>query len=294
MQSARTGSTRIYDFLAWAQVHRKQVIAGVVALLVLIVIGYVVHWKNKQTRLAASEALLTLVNQASSGTPAAGDSGPRPADLLQVAEQYSATTAAQRALLLAAGAAYRDGDYSQAAKLFGQFEQEHSGSELAPIAALGVATSLDAQNQTNEAVSAYEQVIAGHSRNPVANRARLGLATLFEQMDKPADALRIYDGMTGEAGFSELAFEASARRERLLLDHPELAPTPAPASTNAVSIPQIGTPTPSEGTATVDAAEAEAAPVPASVPTNSAPAEAPAPPTAATNSAPADAPPPAE
>lgn len=256
MQSAGTESTRIYDLLAWAQVHRKQVIAGAVAVLVVVVIGYVVHWNNKRTRLAASEALLTVLSKASPATPGAAESGPKPAELLQVAGAYSSTTAGARALLLAAGAAYREADYAQAAQLFEQFGREHSGSELAPIAALGVAASLDAQNQTDKAVTAYESVIGRHSGNPVADQARLALATLFEDTGKPADALRIYDGMADAAGFSQQAFEATTRRERLLRDHPELAP--APVVTNTVTLPETSIPVVSEEAAPVSTTNNEA------------------------------------
>jgi predicted negative regulator of RcsB-dependent stress response len=254
MQSAGTESTRIYDLLAWAQVHRKQVIAGALAVLVVVVIGYIVHWKNKQTRLAATEALLSVTSQASPGTPEAADSGPKPADLLQVAGEYASTSAGERALLLAAGAAYREGDYAQSEKLFEQFKSEHSGSELVPIAALGVATSLDAQDRTEEAVAAYESVIAAHSTHPVAGHARLSLATLFEDTGKPADALRIYDAMSDGNDFSQQAMEVANRRERLLRKHPELAPTTPTTTevTNVVTLPETSIPVVSEGEAEAD------------------------------------------
>ena len=252
--------------MAWAQVHRKQVIAGAVAVMVVIVIGYVVHWKNKQTRLAASEALLSVAMQVSGGGDDAAAAGPKPAELLRVAEQFSSTSAAERALLLAAAAAYRGADYSQAAQLFQRFGQEHPSSVLEPIAVLGEAASLDAQEKIPEAIAAYERVVARHSRDPVANRARLALATVFEEQDKPADALRIYDVMADEAGFNEQGFEASARRERLLRLHPELAP-PAPAVTNAVN---VASPPQEVGTTTL----VEAATAPA--PTETVPEDAPA------------------
>lgn len=236
MQSAGTETTWFYDLLAWAQAHSKQVIAGGVGLLVVIVAGYVVAWERHQQALSSNHALFAAAQ------PASPDEKPSVSALLQVADQYPGTSVAERALLLAAGRAYEEGNYAEAEKHFRAHREQFPDSLFAPIAALGVASSLDAQDKVDEAVTAYEQTIATWSHDPVADRARLALATLYEDQDQPADALRVYDQMTDSMTFSEASFQATTRRQQLLAQHPELAPEPtnappaaavAPVTTNA-------------------------------------------------------------
>lgn len=225
MQTAGTESTWFYELLAWVQEHSKQVIAGSIAVLAAIFLGYTYNWHLEQQELAASSALLKAAQPADNELPA-------PAELARVADDYGSTTAAERAVLLEASAYYQAGQYSEARQAFERFAREQPGSLLAPIAALGAAACLDAQQQETEAVTAYQQVIARYPEEAVAGRARLNLAAIYLAQDNPAEALKLYDQLTEGAGFSTTAMQAMSRREELLQAHPELAPAPtnAPAA----------------------------------------------------------------
>jgi predicted negative regulator of RcsB-dependent stress response len=267
MQSAETESTWFYDLLAWVDKNRKPVIAGGVTLLVLIVAGYVLNWKHQQTIRAANHALLAVSQRADSD-----QNPPAPADFLKIAEEYAGTSVADRALLLAAGRAYTDGNYTEAEKQFRAHLKKYPNSVFAPIASLGVAASLDAQDKVKEAIAAYEQTIATYSDDPAADRARLALATLYEDQNQPKEALRLYDQMTDNAGFSRMAFEATTRRQQLLAQHPELAPPPTNAVPAAVIAP-AATNAPASATNTVASTNSASAPKTATeAPSTNAPA----------------------
>ena len=276
MQSAETESTWFYDLLAWVDKNRKPVIAGGVTLLVLIVAGYVLNWKHQQTIRAANHALLAVSQRADSD-----QNPPAPADFLKIAEEYAGTSVADRALLLAAGRAYTDGNYTEAEKQFRAHLKKYPNSVFAPIASLGVAASLDAQDKVKEAIAAYEQTIATYSDDPAADRARLALATLYEDQNQPKEALRLYDQMTDNAGFSRMAFEATTRRQQLLAQHPELAPPPTNAAPAAVIAPAATNAPASATNAVTDTNSASAPKTAAETPSTNAPA-------ANSNAAPAD------
>lgn len=252
MQTAGSESTWFYELLAWVQDHTKQVIAGGVAVVAAIFLGYTYQWHSEQQELAASTALLEV-------TQTSGEKLPAPGSLARVAEEYGSTSAAERALLLEAASLYETGEYASAQQAFDRFVQEQSGSLLAPIAALGAAASLDAQAQEAEAIAAYQKVISAYPDQPVAGRARLNLAAIYAAQDKPAEALKLYDQLTQGTGFSSAAMQAMSRRQELLAAHPELAPQP----TNETSA--VIAPTPPPAPSTNDAVTEPPAEAPAAV-----------------------------
>lgn len=220
-------STWFYEALAWLELNRKQVIAGALLVLAIIVAGYIYDWHRKTTQREAERALFALKDR-----PGTEDStrGPAASDLLKVAESHPGTSAAQRALLLAASDLFDEQKYPEAQAKFEQFIANYSNSPLAPIAALGIASCLDAQDKIEEAMSAYQRVINQFPAEPAAARARLHLAIIHEQKNQPDQALRLYDELNKPNVFGSVAAEAANRRERLLRKHPELVATAQPAA----------------------------------------------------------------
>lgn len=225
MRPETAESTWLYEFLAWLELNKKRVLVGAGAVLLLIVALYVYFWQRQQSELEASSALLTLKALAESeeDTPA------NAADFLKVAVAHRSTQAGERALLLAAGALYREGRYAEAQAQFEAFARAAGGSTLAPIAALGIAACLDAQDKVDAALGSYQGLVNQYPADPASARARLNMAALYEAKNQPEQALKLYDELTASAsGMSGTSMDAMRRRQALLQKHPELAPTNAP------------------------------------------------------------------
>ncbi len=234
MHPESSESTWIYEALAWIELNRKWLIGGGVVVLAIIVGGYIYDWHAKHVELEANKALFALESRAG------GQDQPSPlsaTDLLAIVSEHAGTSAAQRALLLAAGDMYAQGKYAESHAQFEKFVAQHSSSPLAPTAALGIASCLDAQDKLDQAIVAYQRLITRHPAEPAAARARLNLALIHETRNQPDQALRLYDELNKPNTYGAVATEASRRRERLLLKNPQLAPTNATATTTVVKPP---------------------------------------------------------
>ncbi|HNQ89152.1 MAG TPA: tetratricopeptide repeat protein [Verrucomicrobiota bacterium] len=240
MQPEITESTWFYEFLAWLELNKQRVIWGSVAVLALIVVVYVYRWHIQQTEVDANRALFAI---RPSATPEGSTLVPV-GDLLKVAQEYPSTSAGERALLLAAGNLYAEGRYAEAQTRFEEFRKQHAGSLLAPVAALGVASSLDALDKMDEALGAYQGIVNQYPTESVAARAQLAMGAIYESKNQPDQAFRVYDELSRLAGAGQAAMQAAMHKELLLQQYPKLAVTnasaiattvvkPAPAPTNA-------------------------------------------------------------
>lgn len=226
MHPEQQESTGLYEALAWLELHRKQVIRGAVAILAIVVALYVYFWMRHQGELKANQAVLAL----EPGEPGADNPGATAGDFLKVADAHGSTTAAARALLLAAGELFREGKYAEARSHFERAGAADSSGILAPMAALGAAACLDAQNQPDAAITAYQQVIARYPDEPAAARARLAIAGLHEARGDWEAALKLYEALQSSPNPGQASMEAAGRKETILKLHPELARTNAVAS----------------------------------------------------------------
>lgn len=234
MSSDITDTTWFYEYLAWAETHKKQIIATVVGVaIVALVISYAV-WRKGQTAMAANEALLKITTSAIMGEK---ESTPSAEAYLRVADEYPSTLAGGRALLLGAGALYNEGKYAQALEQFRKFQKEYGHPDLDPIAAFGVASALDAQNKVDEAIQAYQEVIRQYGKESVAAQARLALGRLQESKNQPEQALKLYDELLKDAAPSTWSNEAQEQRERLLARFPNLAPKVDVSASAATNVP---------------------------------------------------------
>jgi hypothetical protein len=106
MSGEITESTRFYDFLAWLEINRKQIVTGaVVVALLAVAVSYYVYSKN-QRELAANAALLKVglpIGSAEQATP------PSAQAYFKVADEYPSTMAGQRSRLFGAGALFAEG-----------------------------------------------------------------------------------------------------------------------------------------------------------------------------------------
>ncbi|MCC7376812.1 MAG: tetratricopeptide repeat protein [Verrucomicrobiales bacterium] len=215
---------RLLNVLAWLEIHRNQLVAGFVGLL--LVVGVVFLWRHfrSEREARANAALLELRARPDAGE----DAGPKAADFLKVAEEHASTSAAPRARLLAAGAYFAENKYTEAQAEFERVLSSEGSGPLAAQAAFGVAASLDAQDKQDQAIAKYQEVINQFPEESVAAQARLALARIQESRQQSATALRLYDELVREREPGPFSQQAVSQREALLKKHPELA-----ASTNA-------------------------------------------------------------
>jgi predicted negative regulator of RcsB-dependent stress response len=220
MESDITESALLYKLWAWGDKNRKQLLWGLVAVIIvgLGVAFWLAHSSQEQND--ANDALSKLMNHAAS--PTAPEASPEA--LLKLSSDYPGTDAGQRALLIAAGDFFADGKYDQAQAQFQKFQQQYSGSPLVPQAALGVAACYDAQGKTNDAVSAYQGVADRYPNDNVSSQAKLDLARLLEAQGKFKEARSNLEDVTH--GFpGTISQEANELLRELNAAHPELQPT---------------------------------------------------------------------
>ncbi|HWC61709.1 MAG TPA: tetratricopeptide repeat protein [Verrucomicrobiae bacterium] len=236
MESDVTQSALFYKTWAWADKNRKQLLYGLIGLVVvgIILAFYLAHASEKQTD--ANDALSKLT--ASSVLPNAPQ--PTPDALLKVNSDYPDTDAGQRALLLAAGDLFASGKYDIALAQFQKFIQNYANSPLVAQAALGAASCSDALGKTNDAIAGYQSVADRYTLQNVAPQARLGLARLLEAQGKFKEArAQLEEASRSYPG--TVSSEAVSRLQELLAAHPELnaavppAGVPAGALTNSSS-----------------------------------------------------------
>lgn len=204
--------------LNWFDANRQKLIKlAIVAAIGALVVSYYV-WNSNQQETNASAALSDV-------KPGAGAAD----DYLKLASRYPKTTAAPRAVLLAAGDLFATGNYSKAQAQFERLLGEYTDSPFRVQALLGVAASLDAQGNAADATSRYSDIIQRYSKDSAAAQAKSALARLHEAAGKPELALALYEDLQKTEAYNSFGLEANIRRLALLAKHPELAKTKAPA-----------------------------------------------------------------
>lgn len=245
MQSGSSGSARLYDLLGWLEKNKTPVLAAIV-ILAAVILTIAIKRANEETgELEANRAFFGLSVESMANEDSEGAS---PRDFLQVAEQHSGTPAGSLSRLMAARGYFLEGNYDKAQETFSQFLTENPHHDLAPIAALGIAASLESKNLLQKALTEYRQVTTRYPEQPAAAQARFAIGRLQEALDKPEQAVAEYDQLAESEKSPYWAQQARTRREQLYKKFPELKPE-EPAAT----------PEASEESATTQPAETEPA-----------------------------------
>lgn len=212
------------DLLAWFEVNKQKIAVATVALLGLVVVAMVVRHFQKEGQQAASAELLAVKTpwNAPTNTPP-----PAASEYVKVAANHAGKPTAARALVLAGGAYYAEGKYSEAETTFRKCVNEHAGHPLIPQAQYGIAASLEAQGKLDEAIAAYLNVSTTYGKSSaVADDAKLALARIYEARSQPEQALRLYNELAPqfdpEGGVTGGRGEAVGLKADLLKKHPEL------------------------------------------------------------------------
>jgi len=222
MESDLTESALFYKLWAWGDKNRKQLLYGVIAIVVLGIIAafWIAHANQKQKD--ANSALAALTSQ-TIANPAAT---PTPDALLKVNSDYPNSEAGQRALLLAAGDLFTAGKYDVAMTHFQNFLKDYNSSPFASQAALGLASCYDATGKTNDAISGYQGVVDRYPNQNVVAQAKLRLGVLQEAQGKYREARAALEDLARTFQGTMIGSEAMARLQELNTAHPEAAAAP--------------------------------------------------------------------
>jgi len=226
MSSQATESTRLIDFLAWVEVHKKKLLIGAAVVGVAMAAYSIYKWHRNE---AEAEAIAAFYKIQSPASQAESPGGPGAQAFLQVARMHPGTSAGAQALLFGAEGLFRENKFAEAKQEFENFLRTYPDHPVSSTSALGIAVCLDAMGKPDEALAAYQDVVNRYAGSAVASQAKLGLARLYESKGDLAQTLRIYDELARPTASSAWAGEASARREQLVAHHPELAKTNPPA-----------------------------------------------------------------
>ncbi len=215
--------------IAWFDTHMKPVIGFAIAAVVVGLVTWFVVWESAQKSNAAGDALSTItVSQVMAGTA-------RPDETqayLKVASNYPGSMPGARALLLAAGSLFADGNYAEAQGLFEKFTREYANNPMMGQALFGIASCLDAEGKTEQAIGAYKELISRHPNESFIYQAKFALACLYQGQNKLELARDLFTDVQREDRFGSVGDEAARRLNDLLTRYPKLAP--------AVSVPTNG------------------------------------------------------
>jgi predicted negative regulator of RcsB-dependent stress response len=227
-----------FKLLGWLHANRKRLLIGAIAVAVIGSAIAIMDWKKSQDEINANAALFAVPSLATSPDKVGGAS---PDALLDVAKDYPATAAAERATVLAAEALFVDGKYAEAEHQFSQFVADHAASPLMSQARVGVAASLEAQGKTSEAIQQYQQVLQLYpSEVSIVSPAKLTLARLCEEQGKFEQSMGYYDDLTKAPNPNDPWFaEAQERKVLLLSKHPELRKMQAAAPSGMAPQPTM-------------------------------------------------------
>ena len=237
MESDLTESALFYKLWAWGDKNRKQLLYGVIAIVVLGIIAalWIAHTNQKQKD--ANSALAALTSQTIANPAAA----PTTDALLKVNSDYPNSEAGQRALLLAAGDLFTAGKYDAAMEHFQKFLKDYNSSPFAGQAALGLASCYDATGKTNDAISGYKGIVDRYPNQNVIAQAKLRLGVLLEAQGNYREARTALEEMARTFQGTMIGSEAMARLQELNSAHPE-APVAAPTATALPSTPTLTMP----------------------------------------------------
>jgi TolA-binding protein len=216
-----------YFFKLWPKIEANWIriaLGGGVIVVVALLVSYY-SWQRDQKEINAGKALTQLTMS----TPRSAPDSQQAGLFLKIAGDYPGTVAGQRAWLQGAAMLFEAGKYAEAQTEFQKFLTAHPGGFFAGQAALGVATSLDAQGKTDLAAGAYQRVINTSSDMAAANSAKFALAQIDERQNKLTDAMKLYEDILRNYPNSSLASEAGLRELELKTKLPSAPSANGPA-----------------------------------------------------------------
>jgi predicted negative regulator of RcsB-dependent stress response len=233
MDSNAATPVDVFKIWAWLDAHKKQVSLGAVVALAVGLGAWFYFWKQSEKEVAAGEALAKVFIPQATGESSRSNAAQ---SYLRVASEYPDSSAAGRAVLLAAGSLFNDGKYNEARAQFEKYRREFRDSRFMSQALLGIATCLDAEGKTNEAIAAYKDLTDHHPGEVVLPQAKFALARLYQAQGKADQALPLLEEVARENPYGTLGSQAGMEAEELKMKYPSLAPPPPVPSAVATNL----------------------------------------------------------
>ena len=223
----------MFKLWPWLEANKNRLIVGVGAVVVVVAIYNFVTWRHGQNEITAGQALTQLETTSATATTPEQSA----AAFAKLADDYSGTMAAQRAQLQSGSAFFNVGRYADAQTQFQKALASSSGA-LAATAALGVASSLEAQGKLDDAATAYRKVTSQYADSASAVVAKFALGRIAEQQNKFTEAMSIYQEIARNNLAGSMASEAALRAMEIKSKLPAAS---APAAMPAVVKPATPT-----------------------------------------------------
>lgn len=227
MQAQDTATAYFFKAWSWVESNIKQVALGIVIVILVAVVAAYYFWRQNQTEVDAGQAL----TQALMSVEANSDAGQLANAFLKIATDYSGTQGGGRALVLGASTLFESGKYPEAQAQFQSYLDTYHSGPFGSLAALGVATSLEAQGKIDAAANAYQRVINGYSEPNTVDAAQFALAKIDEQQGRFVEAENFYRTVARNNPNSAMGSEAAFRAYQLNLRSSTATPS------NTVSTP---------------------------------------------------------
>jgi len=225
-------ATTVYLLKLWPRIeaNKNRILAGAVVVVIAIAVAWVLASQHDQKEAEAGEALTKL-----SLSPTVTPEG-----LLKIASDYPGTAAAERAMVLGAGALFTTGKYAEAQAQFQKYLDEHPDGEFFGQAALGLGVCLETQGKADQATGVYQRAIDNSSDTVVVTVAKLSLGKICEAQGKISDAQKYYEQIAKERINQETSLGREAMLRLTLLKKAAPA-TPGSAPAPVVTVPPAAT-----------------------------------------------------
>jgi predicted negative regulator of RcsB-dependent stress response len=241
MQTQDAPAEIIFKLWPWVEANKNRLIGGLAVVLVGSGIAYYISSARAQREVDAGQALTSLMVN-----PGPNRTGAQiAASLEELATTYAGTAAGQRAQLQAAAELFEAGSYADAQAQFKKYLDGNSAGTFADTAELGIAASLEAQNQTDSAAAAYQRVISAFPGSGSVAPAEFALGRIAERQNKLTEAMSHYENVARASLGGTLREEAMMHASDLKAKIDAAAPKPA-AKPQAEFTPKAVVPSPTQ------------------------------------------------
>ncbi len=196
----------------FVEAHRTAIIAGAIALVVILGAAGAYSWyrirQGQLARIALANAEQSLPVGAP-GTPVNSDEAMK--RLATLAKDYPGTDSAEEALIRLANLQYEAGKMDEARTTYGDYLKSYPGGRFLLMAAIGKAYVDESKGDYQAGAETLSHALDRAKNSPLAGEAYTDLARLYEEMKKPQDALRVYNQIIELYGQTYWAQQAQQR-----------------------------------------------------------------------------------
>jgi predicted negative regulator of RcsB-dependent stress response len=205
------------------QRHRREIIAGIVLLLVVALAwaGCLIYAQNRASRAADALAHARTVS-----------------DYQKVISEYRGTGSAATAYLLLADQQREQGKFAEANATLQKFITEYPKHELIGTARMAMAANLQSMGKPDEALSTYQRLVAAEPHAFTAPLALMAQVPLLKAKGANDEARRVCEQVKSDYPDSFAVGEATRQLRLLEPPKPVATPAPAPAASAAPVAPR--------------------------------------------------------